>query len=488
MNIAAHFQLLSSGLSTFLFYYAYDTPASLNSSIIIGGEALDAERLSFLYSAYAFPNILAPILFYYKKSVKSSGLRFSSLVLVGQAIFLLGVYSNLFLVMVIGRFFIGLGLETYVVIQNQIIAEIFDRNLVYLNLFSSFSRSGTVCCFLLSKGIEESVGFRASLAFSTFVVFIGFLVCLGNHYFQNKVNGSRNLNIETESENSAETVFDINEAEKTDYSNITNSGDKSVALFKIHYKNENSVWKNDEELFDLKPFDQKDKKPAIDNLNSVNKFKNQKTDKNCEKNILKESENLKKSYKGFKPAFFFIVLFCLFFSSVWAPFYNVATLMFQKRFGATPRRASNLLAITEFTALIFYFILGLISKKTGKKLDFIFAGCCLLTMSHLLFLYKKMSLEFICFCLGLSGPMVNFYWPSTVFVVDSENLGRGFAILSCISNLSYTVAPIIAGKLIIYGGYYYVEKFILSICIIAFSILLVTIYMNKKFSLNLNKK
>jgi MFS family permease len=82
---------------------------------------------NLLFSVYALPNLLLPLLFSLSGGSESSKLFFTySLILIGQAVTSLGIFMEVFECVIAGRFIIGLGGESFSIALNKILASLFS--------------------------------------------------------------------------------------------------------------------------------------------------------------------------------------------------------------------------------------------------------------------------------------------------------------------------------------------------------------------------
>lgn len=123
--------LFLSCLLLFGNYYAYDNPAALSIPL---REYLQRPvdvyqyELNLLYSVYSVPNMILPLIggqLLDRYNQKSVVILFSSLVLLGQVIFSIGVQVKSFPAMLTGRILFGIGGESVSVIQSAITTALF---------------------------------------------------------------------------------------------------------------------------------------------------------------------------------------------------------------------------------------------------------------------------------------------------------------------------------------------------------------------------
>ncbi|KAM0674553.1 hypothetical protein GVAV_002171 [Gurleya vavrai] len=175
--------LAISSFILFTFYYVYDIPAALNKHLI---QHTVAQKITFLYSIYAFPNMVLPLFIGFSSRIKISYLAASLcfLVFLGNVIFSLGVHYKNFNLMLIGRFIYGLGGESFAVIQNLIIAREFrGRELAFsMSLSSSIARCGTVFNYLITPYVADKFGCLLSCLIGVLLTFFGLSACVLMHY------------------------------------------------------------------------------------------------------------------------------------------------------------------------------------------------------------------------------------------------------------------------------------------------------------------
>jgi len=110
---------------------------------------VDTTHYQFLYSFYSWPNVVLSVFGGYLidrvLGVRWGAILFSSFICLGQFVFALGGFVNLFWVMVLGRFIFGLGGENLAVAQNNYAVLWFkgkELNMVF-GLLLSVSRVGS---------------------------------------------------------------------------------------------------------------------------------------------------------------------------------------------------------------------------------------------------------------------------------------------------------------------------------------------------------
>ncbi|EPR79748.1 Major facilitator superfamily transporter [Spraguea lophii 42_110] len=472
----------------FSFYYAYDIPAALNKSINFGSSGFSVSKLTLLYSAYAIPNIFLPILFflYSKFSDKVATIIFSILVMIGQIVFMCGIAFKNFKIMMIGRFIFGMGCESFVVVQNKILSKFFHgKELAFsLALFISVGRSGTVTTFITTPIIDRFYGPVIAILVATILVAIGFIFCLNIsqkeelRYVVNEEN-QEELNID-DFEIKKSALIEINQDIPSEIKNEETI--QHTANFPSNQKSssENILWGIQKQM-QHKSLQYDDAIPEEENVwNAMIKEK---------KEEFNETIGTEKKFEKFHPSLFLLLTIAIFFSSVWAPFYNIATLMFQERYSVSIVIAGRLMAIVEGTSTILMIFVGYLTDLIGKKLYFIALGGLTLITAHILIYFKIASPYISSILLGIAGPFIATYWPCVVYLTSPDFLGLGFAIFSSGVNLAFTLSPIFLALTVNIDPKYSLSEFLLILfSVIAFIFVLILIYLNRKLKLGLNNK
>ncbi|KAG0438918.1 Major facilitator superfamily domain-containing protein 1 [Dictyocoela muelleri] len=530
--------LIISSLILFSLYYAYDLPAAINNKFVFDDRKFTAFTLTMLYSAYAFPNILAPLIYINLKIRDKVSLKILTfIVFTGQFVFTAGVYFKKFYLMVLGRFLFGIGCESYTVIQNKIVGNTFREGELStaMSFLVAMGRLGTITNFILTPRISEIKVFYSCL------VALGFTFCGFILSFFVKQKRKLNLRIINEEKIGIDINDDVNDEidEPEKYKNplfilpdqtspwVNNGDDKNPSE---NFNDENSLFrnKNDENPFNnLKsPLDdlnasfkneffyQKDKNLKIDENSSLQKirgeFKLQNDDfsekqfaaeaisnKNSDyqeifttANIVRESHLpiLYKKENDIHPTFIILTAIGFLFACVWSPFYNIGSLVFQKKYNLSNKESGHVMSLLEIISIFVVIISGALVDYLGSRILFIASGGFLLLFSHI-FILININYILIAIFLGISGPLVATYWPCTVYLSTPDSLGKSLAIMYSVINFSITFSPLIISYLAnIDENYNHVEFYLILVTFLAiFCVFLLNFY-NKKYNLGLNKK
>jgi len=175
--------LTSVGFTGFTIYYAYDLPGALNYALGFP-KSSSATRIGILYLAYSVPNMLLPYLF----GSIAARFRYALLFILaftvsfGQLIFTMGVYLNRFSVMITGRAVMGIGGESYSIIQNMIISERFKITELSgaMTFHTVCAKMGTVLSFIITPMISGNSNTMMACVFSLALTASG---CISTYNF-----------------------------------------------------------------------------------------------------------------------------------------------------------------------------------------------------------------------------------------------------------------------------------------------------------------
>lgn len=172
-----------SSISLFAFFFAYDSPSPMYEGLqeIFGPNYAPYHNL--LFSVYALPNLLLPLLFSLSGGSEPKKMLLTYfLILTGQTITTLGIFTRAFECVLAGRFIIGLGGESFAIFQNKILADIFlphqhgrvfgisvaigrIGSILAQLLLGALIKRGVLLCSLISTALVWFGGVSAFLAY-----------------------------------------------------------------------------------------------------------------------------------------------------------------------------------------------------------------------------------------------------------------------------------------------------------------------------------
>ncbi|ELQ73893.1 Major Facilitator Superfamily (MFS) [Trachipleistophora hominis] len=188
------------------------------------------------------------------------------------------------------------------------------------------------------------------------------------------------------------------------------------------------------------------------------------------------------------PYFSILVLIAFLSAFVWAPFYNLGPLLFQKRYNYTREASASMMGVLEMVQMVTIIAIGVLSDFTGIKLLFVALGALLLAISHVC-IYLNCNVVAVICTLGIAGPLHSCYWPCVSNLAAQERLSFAFAVISSFLNLSFTVSPLVASYLLqIDGSFRLIEGLSVVFAVFTFVIVLVLNFIDLKKKLGMNKR
>lgn len=475
--------------------FVYDIPAALNKMIKFVDEENTEYNIVLLYSAYALPNIIMPMVFGWAAGLNLTIVSriLSFLVFFGHLIFTIGLSKRSFSVMIIGRIILGIGGESISVIQNKMISsEYKGKDLSFaMGLFSSLARLGTILTYLVTPYLGYYMNPNIPCYVGIFITLNGMVL-----YF---------LEEPREGPDDQSLVMIPSQANHIDTFKTVSINDEEVNLghdanldtekpFRDAKKNAATIEERSKSIFFNPSSEDSPYAPwetLIRDPNKTTKLKLMQVDPKIlfeEKNVLFFEPKLKNE-KGNHSTFLLLVMISFAFALAWSPYYAIATMLFQTHYNISMVSAGHVAATQEILSLIFNPIVGIIADKVGYKLVLVLLGTIFLALSHSLVLFKMASPYLIILLLSISGALTNCYWPCIPNLVSERDLTKGFALIYCVLNVAYTFSPIFVFAFIKrQTNYDYMEVYIIMISFIAVALTVLLLYLNSKYLLGLNEK
>lgn len=481
--------LLLSSFILFSFSYIYDLPATLNENINYG-TTHKACRLALLYSVYAFPNIIIPLLFRWTSSIDlpliSKILVF--LVFLGQVTYSIGVYKINYKIMVLGRFVYGLGGESFSIIINRLISKEFkSNNLSFtLGVFSSIAKLGSILNFLSSPLIAQKIHRILPCVIGIILTALSLIGCL---ILNDVLYKQKRFSLLIAESNKRDCEPVKKSIKLKNENNLTNL---NAEISRDESKNTKNI--DFSQIFYQVDFNESPFKP----WETVNNDYTSEVAEKLSKSDLQELQKIEntifyepsiKKAKSFHSTFIILAFISFLVAIVWAPFYSLAPILFKSQYNLNTLESGHLLSIVEILSLFLTPMIGILADRYGNKIYLMLIGCSLLLLSHLSLALHSLSPFIIVSILGTAGPLVNCYWPCIPSLVSENNLTNGFATIFCLLNLAFTLSPILIGFLLSkFESFKMAEYFIVGISSVVFLTTGFLIYLDKKFRLGLNQR
>ncbi|GAB6020184.1 hypothetical protein CHUAL_002904 [Chamberlinius hualienensis] len=143
-------------------YFCYDNPGALEDEIT-EDMGVSSSQYMMLYSLYSWPNVIMCFIggFLIDRvfGIRLGAIIFAIIILIGQIIFAMGAFTNLFWLMDVGRFIFGIGGESLAVAQNTYACSWFmgkELNMVF-GIQLSISRVGSTVNFNVMKPLYNRI-------------------------------------------------------------------------------------------------------------------------------------------------------------------------------------------------------------------------------------------------------------------------------------------------------------------------------------------
>lgn len=375
-------------------------------------------------------------------------LIFSFFILSGHMFFTLSILLKKLELAIIGRVLLGIGLESYSILQNKILSQYFRGNQMTLamTIYMGSGQIGTFLNFIITPKIAEIFSPFLACCFGNFLVLLALALSFKsfkkNESFIDQVLHASNL-----IDNSTAILPEI--------------ADMNVA------NKENNL--NGEFLFNYDFQQIAASQPVLNNeiQNNVNQPKKDR----------------------FNSSFNIFVIICFLFGLGLYPFFNIAPMMYQVRFNIKHKNSSYMVSYITIISLLFSIIIAFFANKHGHVLTISIFGAFLLSLSHLSVLIADKSPLVSVFSLGLSIPMASSFTYSLNKVIPESIYHLGLSILTCVANIAYTLSPLVISFLIARDSTYrMVEIYFMSASFLVLTFLIYLAYKNKTKNLDLNSK
>jgi len=389
--------LAFSGLTLFSFYYAYDLPGMLNYSLKFKDSTNKEMKIGLLYTAYVLPNIILPFFIsnYAKCKQHKAVFLLSLIALSGQLLFTSGVYLESFAVMIIGRIVFGIGCESFLTFQNKTIVESFKLKEIStaMSIFNICGRLGTILNFLLTPVVAQYT--NASVACSVGCL----LICFStrNAYFN--------------------------------YKKYTNFGEPEI---------DQNLGQEPEISQDQHELHQNDNKIEYNNFSSNALPQSNLIDIKYE--IVSENKTM---VKNFHSSFKLLAITCFLYAMIWTPYYNIAPMIYQKKYKMTKKSSGRILSLLEIISMISSLVTAPVIDKCGMNLSLLIVGAILLGLSHVCVLLSDHSQYTSILFLGISAACFSSTWSFVPRLVAKKYTTLAFSILTCATNLAIAASSIL---------------------------------------------
>lgn len=482
--------LLLSGIVLFACYYSYDVPSALNRRLINDTRKFDTSRITYLYSVYALPNIICPLIVgaYVNVCISILSQYLCMLIFGGQVLLLLGVGLQYYPLMLLGRFVYGLGGESFIFVQSRRITSHFKDKELALSLacFICFGRLGTISTYILTPFIAEHLGSFVAVTIGVLLTMFAAIVSL----FIDTGPSFKRIEQEIEEINDEHLESQHNKGIAPKYYDGPFQPGSYGKTFCLP-KTENSAPIPIRLGLDTSKHQDPYAKREVVFDSTIEIYKKLQAEERVsvlQKNGVFFVESDSVAQNKFHLVFYIYLAMAFLFSCVWTPFYNIAPLLFQEKYQVSNEESGKLIAIIEGISMFFISITSIFSDFIGYKLLMVLLGSALLTFSHLLIYFSLGKLSLVIFLLGFASPLISCYWPCMPHLVSEEKMTTGLALFTCLSNFSYTLSPAIVSFILSFGNSFDgAELFFVVISFFSMFFAALLFYCNKWYELEMNK-
>ena len=145
-------------------------------------------------------------------------------------------------------------------------------------------------------------------------------------------------------------------------------------------------------------------------------------------------------------AYILIALLCVTFYSAVFPFMAFAPDFFYHKFSMSYEKSGQIASLLPLGTLIFTPIFGFLIDRKGKAATAMIFGAFILVVIHSTFAFTDFQPYVPMILLGISFSLVPAaMWPTTVKLVDDEQIGTAYGLMYSIQNIGLWGFPLIAG-------------------------------------------
>lgn len=424
--------VLCGVLAQFFIFFCYDIPAALNDNIDFGDNENKQAKITLLYSAYAAPNIIAPICLNYFLPNYFSKIQLIIFMVVmaftGQTFFTIGIFNMSTYVMLFDRLILGIGSESFAVVQHSILVAYFKGKnpTIAIGISKGVMKVATLFTFLITPPIKKHVNTISSCFASLLMLSVSVFLCV-------------------------------------------------LLLLK---KDANLDWTEDFIASE---------NPGP-NCTTTHKLVDTHGSSHGSSNHHSKTKRIKMRYDI---PLIIISLIGFFVSLAQSPFYSIAPLMFQQQFRIGHIDSSRAISFMEIASFVHILLISPVIFLYGMKLVFLVMGTTFLTGIHLLMLFRLVGLRPIIILSGMGSPLVSCYWSCVPLSVSSKALPAAFSVLFSIHNFAYCISPMFVAHLATIDPLYFLIEGFFSLFFgisLIFSILLLIYDINQGNILNCPEK
>ncbi|KAI9199436.1 major facilitator superfamily domain-containing protein [Polychytrium aggregatum] len=440
-------------------FYAYDNPAALNLPLQIHlGHDYDRWQyeLNLLYSVYALPNMFLPFIggvLLDRFGKQRSLLWFSSILVLGQILFSIGVAQKSIRLMLVGRCMFGIGGETVGVVQSAITSTWFrDKELAFaLGLNLGVARLGSVVNAIMSPRLEKWIGVEFAVWAGTATCILSFVVSMILSVGLTSPAAYQALS--GHSASTGETISHFDTVSTTMAPCDTECGASSSIDADSH----------------ATIFEPCQSNPVLCE------------DELCTPKRHQSTAGLLASLAGLSPSFWTVSVLCVLLYSTVIPFNNIASdFLMSKWFPNDTETAGVVMSIPDSVSVLLIPPVGYFVDHYGRRITLLFVCSFILMASHLLLGLTMLNPVLPMLMMGISYCIYGVtVWPSIAMAATSHSrsgwqveelplLGIAFGIASSLLNTFLALVPLAVAQIrVSFGSFVGVELFFVTFAFVA---------------------
>lgn len=408
-------------------YFCFDSPAALQTELKTALNLTQSQYMS-MYAWYSWPNVFLCFIGGYLMDVvlgrRIGGMLFAFFVLLGQAIFALGVAKRSLLTIDVGRLIFGLGGETLAVVGNAYAVAWFSGTMLNLafGMVLSVSRLGSTASLnilgpifhhlndttdsMQSEHSESSV-LSETLFIAGATCVLSFSIACLLAFLDKKL-------LKTDESEDLDGLMDVEEPHLVD-------GFQQV---------------DDEDL--LEPAEEEDSASKLDISEILN----------------------------FPTGVWLLFAVCVFYYSSVFPLVSQGVEFFKSWFGVSAKEARMLNSVVYTMSLPCSPIFGMVIDRTKNNVLWVFVAIILTTTAHGLMACVRwfaISPWIPMIILGFGYSILACaLWPMVSFLVPQNKLATAYGFMQAIQNLGLALTAMLSGVIVDKGGYQQLLMFFLS--------------------------
>ena len=436
----------------FAYTYTYDIPVALQEQMQ-HYYGISNVQYALLFSAYAWPNCVIPILVGLLTDKIGVNLIITICFIIcvlGNGIFVMGMYYSHYYLMLIGRCIYGVGAESFVMAETPLIYEYFKgkelsfalgANISFSRLGSSVNEVTTYWFYNIDGGGKSGIVLATTMGF---ILLIFCLIILSGLILHRVLYNTKDLRFDTLSKKKSLMADTLKPSTIKDPM-ITKTGSNTTNnynSFASEYSRDKTMTENTMDSF---------REKQDDTMSIHSDVINKKDDDDYDEG----DDKFKLSDIGkFDLRFWLLVINCCLIYGCVEPWMKIGGSFMQSVFGFGHAKANYFLTLPYLTSAILTPFIGYLVDRFGYRCHLLLISAILLTIIHYLFMEGFINEYLNAVSLIIIGIAYSIFcgviWPSFAIVVNPKTLGTAYGIGVAGYNLFlgtfFIVVGILAGE------------------------------------------